>query len=97
MLVLSRKLNESIVIAGNIRITVTSIRGQCVRLGIEAPEEVGIYREELFLDPAPAPVPSNAPIQIRHYGEGGRNLRPIPAPTPQFAGHEHRREISFKA
>ena len=47
MLVLSRKPNESIVIAGNIRITVASIRGRYVRLGIEAPRDVEIYREEL--------------------------------------------------
>ncbi|WP_435010916.1 carbon storage regulator CsrA [Tundrisphaera lichenicola] len=47
MLVLSRKLNESIVIGGNIRITVASVTGRCVRIGIEAPKEVAIYREEL--------------------------------------------------
>ena len=49
MLVLSRKLNETIVIDGNIRITVVGIRGNQVRLGIEAPDRVGIYREELCL------------------------------------------------
>jgi carbon storage regulator len=47
MLVLSRKLNESIVIDGGIRITVVSIRGSQVRLGIQAPSSVGIVREEL--------------------------------------------------
>ena len=49
MLVLSRKLNEAILIDGGIRITVLGIRGRQVRLGIEAPAEVGIYREELWL------------------------------------------------
>ena len=48
MLVLSRKLNETIVIDGNIRITVVGIRGNQVRLGIEAPDSVGIFREELL-------------------------------------------------
>ena len=47
MLVLSRKLNETIVIDGNIRITVVGIRGNQVRLGIDAPDSVGILREEL--------------------------------------------------
>ena len=47
MLVLSRKLDETIVIDGNIRITVVGIRGNQIRLGIEAPDPVGIYREEL--------------------------------------------------
>jgi carbon storage regulator len=47
MLVLSRKMNETIVIDGNIRITVVDIRGKYVRLGIEAPEWVAILREEI--------------------------------------------------
>jgi len=48
MLVLSRKLNESIVINGNIRVTVVGLRGNQVRLGIEAPESIAIFRNELF-------------------------------------------------
>jgi carbon storage regulator len=48
MLVLSRKLNETIVINGNIRLTVVGLRGNQVRLGIEAPESVAIFRSELF-------------------------------------------------
>ena len=48
MLVLSRKRNESIVIDGSIVITVVEIRGDKVRLGIEAPREVSIHRQEIF-------------------------------------------------
>lgn len=47
MLVLSRKLNESIIIGDNIRITVTYINGHQVRLGFEAPPDVKIFREEI--------------------------------------------------
>jgi len=47
MLVLSRKLNESIVINGDIRVSVVGIRGNQIRLGIEAPHSVGILRQEL--------------------------------------------------
>jgi carbon storage regulator len=47
MLVLSRKANETIVINGNIRITVVSVRGKQVRLGMTAPDSMGIFREEL--------------------------------------------------
>ncbi len=48
MLILSRKLNERIVIAGNITITVVEIRGDKIRLGIEAPNSVPVHREEVY-------------------------------------------------
>jgi carbon storage regulator len=47
MLVLSRKKNESIVVDQSIVITVVEIRGDKVRLGIEAPREVPIHRSEV--------------------------------------------------
>jgi carbon storage regulator len=49
MLVLSRKLNESILIGDRIRITVVGLRGNQIRLGIEAPGDVSIMREELLV------------------------------------------------
>jgi len=48
MLVLSRKKNESIVVNDSIVITVIEIRGDKVRLGIEAPREVSIHRSEVL-------------------------------------------------
>ena len=48
MLVLSRKKNESIVIDEKIVITIVEIRGDKVRLGIEAPKEVPVHREEVY-------------------------------------------------
>ena len=48
MLVLSRKKNESIVINDDISIVVVEIRGDKVRLGIEAPREVPVHRREVY-------------------------------------------------
>lgn len=47
MLVLSRKKNESIVIDDRITVTVVEIRGDKVRLGIEAPKDVSVHRSEI--------------------------------------------------
>jgi len=48
MLVLSRKKDESIVINNDIRIVVVEIRGDKVRLGVEAPKEVPVHRQEVY-------------------------------------------------
>ena len=48
MLVLSRKKNESIVINDTITIVVVEIRGDKVRLGVEAPKEIPVHRREVY-------------------------------------------------
>jgi len=48
MLVLSRKLGEKIVIGDNIVVTIVKIDRNQIRIGIEAPNEVPVYREEIF-------------------------------------------------
>jgi carbon storage regulator len=72
MLVLSRKKNESIVINNDVIVTVVEIRGDKVRLGIVAPKEVPVHRQEVYdaihgkdqaePEPAPAPVVVNKPV-----------------------------------
>lgn len=48
MLVLSRKKNEQIIVGDQIVITVVEVRGDRVRLGIEAPQEIPIHRNEVL-------------------------------------------------
>jgi carbon storage regulator len=60
MLVLSRKKNESIVINDEIVITVVEVRGDKVRLGIQAPREVPVHRSEV-----------HAAIHINEHGTDG--------------------------
>ena len=49
MLALTRKKNEAIIIDGNIEVKVLEIVGDKVKLGISAPKEIDIYREEVYL------------------------------------------------
>jgi carbon storage regulator len=64
MLVLTRKLNERIVIAGNVVVEVIEVAGNRVRLGITAPKGVPILREELLTrEKPPAPPP---PTELVH-------------------------------
>lgn len=48
MLVLSRKLNETIVIGDNVRVTLLGIEGDKIKIGIDAPRDVKVFREELL-------------------------------------------------
>ena len=49
MLALSRKKNEALVINNNVEITILDIKGDQVKIGIEAPKEVPVYRKEVYL------------------------------------------------
>ena len=48
MLVLSRRVGESIVVGDDVTVTVLEVRGDVVRIGIEAPRSVAVHREELL-------------------------------------------------
>jgi carbon storage regulator len=48
VLVLTRKRNESIIIGDDVRVTVVDIRGDQVKIGIEAPRSVSVHREEIY-------------------------------------------------
>lgn len=75
MLVLSRQRDETIVIGDNIEVTVVDIRGDKVRLGINAPKTVSVHRKEVYeaihraeaksAETAAAPAPAAEPPQAK--------------------------------
>jgi carbon storage regulator len=75
MLVLSRKKNESIIIDDKIVITVIEIRGDKVRLGIEAPREVAIHRSEVRDAIAASEVAMDQEVATAHKEEEPDSLQ----------------------
>lgn len=50
MLVLTRKKNQTIIINDNIELTIIDVQGDQVRIGINAPKDVSIFRKEVYID-----------------------------------------------
>jgi carbon storage regulator len=48
MLILTRRVGETVTIGDNVRVTVLGVKGNQVRLGIDAPKDIAVHREEIF-------------------------------------------------
>jgi carbon storage regulator len=85
MLVLTRRVNESIVIAGNIEIKITRIDGDVVKIGIDAPREIPIFRKEVLTEIAAtnqaAALKSGHSAQSLSLPKIGPAAKPASAPT----------------
>jgi len=86
MLVLSRRKDESIVINHDIRIVVVEIRGDKVRLGVEAPKEVPVHRREVFEAIAGGePVEADETVPAEHRQNQGESP-PVAEKSSQASG-----------
>jgi carbon storage regulator len=79
MLVLTRKSNQSIMIGDDIEVSVLSIMGEKVRIGIQAPRDIPVFRREVYLEIQEERGGVGAAVQSRMNGadreSGGRSLR----------------------
>ncbi len=48
MLILTRRVGESLMIGDEVKVTVLGVKGSQVRLGVDAPKDVGVHREEIY-------------------------------------------------
>jgi len=78
MLIMTRRTSETIVVGekGDVRITVLGVKGNQVRIGVEAPKSTPVHREEVFNR-----------IQAKNHPPSGR--RPMRLPAPTTVAHAH--------
>ena len=72
MLVLTRKSNQSIMIGDDIEVSVLSVMGEKVRIGIQAPRDIPVFRKEVYLEIQQERVAAGEPTRRRADARAGR-------------------------
>ncbi len=86
MLVLSRQRDESIIIGDNVVVTIVDIRGDKVRLGIEAPSEIPVHRQEVY-DAIQRENRRTEQIEPKKTHEMGHTPPPVPVENQRPKSH----------
>ena len=74
MLILTRRVGETVMIGDDVTITVLGVKGNQVRIGINAPKHVGVHREEIY---------ERIKREQRRAAEEGEPAQPVPSFAPQ--------------
>jgi carbon storage regulator len=82
MLVLTRRPGQSVYIGDDVKITLVEIKGNQVRIGIDAPSDVRIFREEIYLqileeNKSAAALSAEAPVDVKGLGQVARAAEPL--------------------
>jgi len=69
MLILTRRVGETVMIGNDVTVTVLGVKGNQVRVGVNAPRDVAVHREEIF-ERIKREVEDGGEAQVRHGGNG---------------------------
>lgn len=64
MLILTRRIGETLIVGDDVNITVLGVKGNQVRLGINAPKDVSVHREEIYLRIQQEKAPTSAVLEV---------------------------------
>ena len=84
MLILTRRVGETLMIGDEVTVTVLGVKGNQVRIGVNAPKEVAVHREEIY-------------ERIKREREGGDVSAPPPAAVPAAAAEETTAAVGDRA
>lgn len=95
MLVLSRHRDETIMIGDDIEITVVEIKGDKVRIGINAPRDIQVHRKEVY-DVIKRDNADASKVQLDDLSGADQNVRPLHRPRPNVGNNGSRKPANPK-
>lgn len=92
MLILTRRVGETVVIGNDVDVTVLGVKGNQVRLGVKAPREVSVHREEVYnrIKEEPAAARPDSRLSAKHSNNGNGAGHRVNGHA-SHAGHDERR------
>ncbi len=90
MLILTRRVTESVRIGADITVVVLGVKGKQVRIGIDAPKDVPVHRESIRSSATTRPIPTGAERGPQPHTPDARNCSASPKRWARLAGHNRR-------
>ncbi len=93
MLILTRRVGETVVIGNDVDVTVLGVKGNQVRIGIKAPREVSVHREEIYKRIKEEPAAERPEVRVSN-GNGNGMAQPVRVHNGRNAHDDHRPAVN---